>query len=45
MKSEADKAHWNSQWTVNDKARLCNALITLQGKITFPGNFTNYKAS
>ncbi|KAG4078506.1 hypothetical protein HA402_009218 [Bradysia odoriphaga] len=32
MKSEADKAHWNSQWTVNDKTRLYNALITLQDK-------------
>lgn len=31
MKSEDDKTHSNSQWTVNDKSRLYNALITLQG--------------
>lgn len=31
MKSEANKTHSNSQWSVNDKSRLYNALIALQG--------------
>lgn len=35
MKSEDDKTHSNSQWGVNDKSRLYNALITLQGKRNF----------
>lgn len=34
MKSEADKTQSNSQWTANDKSRVYNALIALQGKIT-----------
>lgn len=32
MESKADETHSNSQWSVNDKSRLCNALIALQGK-------------